>query len=103
MRSYLARRDIRQELFVAIPRTPQFSAAPLQPNSEGRAKSAEMECKTLFAEGWRPPEVQGMINGMALGVRHETEEDIEEPFQQTGTLHLFAVAGLHVGIVARLL
>src|SRR5439155_23236595 len=30
-------------------------------------------------------------------------EDIEEPFQQTGTLHLFAVAGLHVGIVAALL
>src|SRR5205085_8980523 len=29
--------------------------------------------------------------------------DVEEPFQQTGTLHLFAVAGLPVGIVARLL
>jgi competence protein ComEC len=40
---------------------------------------------------------------MILGIRHQTEEDIEEPFQQTGTLHLFAVAGLHVGIMARLL
>jgi ComEC/Rec2-related protein len=40
---------------------------------------------------------------MVLGLRHQTPEDIEEPFQQTGTLHLFAVAGLHVGIVARLL
>jgi ComEC/Rec2-related protein len=38
-----------------------------------------------------------------LGLRHRTPEDIEEPFQQTGTLHLFAVAGLHVGIVAALL
>jgi competence protein ComEC len=38
-----------------------------------------------------------------LGLRHQTPEDIEEPFQQTGTLHLFAVAGLHVGIVAALL
>ncbi len=36
-------------------------------------------------------------------LRHQTPEDIEEPFQQTGTLHLFAVAGLHVGIVAALL
>src|SRR5438270_178932 len=44
-----------------------------------------------------------MINGMVLGLRHQTPEDIEEPFQQTGTLHLFAVAGLHVGIVAQLL
>ena len=41
--------------------------------------------------------------GIALGLRHQTRDDIEEPFQQTGTLHLFAVAGLHVGIVARLL
>ena len=40
---------------------------------------------------------------MVLGLRHQTPEDIEEPFQQTGTLHLFAVAGLHVGIMARLL
>src|SRR5438270_13435140 len=44
-----------------------------------------------------------MINGMVLGLRHQTPEDIEEPFQKTGTLHLFAVAGLHVGIVAQLL
>jgi competence protein ComEC len=49
------------------------------------------------------PDVTTSINGMVLGLRHQTAEDIEEPFQQTGTLHLFAVAGLHVGIVARLL
>src|SRR5205809_6240784 len=49
------------------------------------------------------PDVTGAINGMVLGLRHQTTEDIEEPFQQTGTLHLFAVAGLHVGIVSRLL
>src|ERR1700682_5618513 len=49
------------------------------------------------------PDVQSFISGIALGLRHQAPEDIEEPFQQTGTLHLFAVAGLHVGIVARLL
>src|SRR6266487_4711983 len=49
------------------------------------------------------PDVQNFLSGIVLGLRHQTPEDIEEPFQQTGTLHLFAVAGLHVGIVARLL
>src|SRR5947207_14211084 len=49
------------------------------------------------------PQIQNFLSGIALGLRHQTPEDIEEPFQQTGTLHLFAVAGLHVGIVARLL
>src|SRR4029077_16065629 len=48
-------------------------------------------------------EVQNFLSGITLGLRHQTPEDIEEPFQRTGTLHLFAVAGLHVGIVARLL
>jgi ComEC/Rec2-related protein len=47
--------------------------------------------------------VVALINGMALGIRHDSPNDIEEPFQQTGTLHLFAVAGLHVGIIAQLL
>src|SRR5207247_8795616 len=36
-------------------------------------------------------------------VKQQTPEQIDEPSQQTGTLHLFAVAGLHVGIVAALL
>src|SRR5207248_8915567 len=49
------------------------------------------------------PDVQSFLSGIVLGLRHQTPEDIEEPFQKTGTLHLFAVAGLHVGIVARLL
>src|SRR5215475_815408 len=49
------------------------------------------------------PEVQNFLRGIVLGLRHQAPEDIEEPFQQTGTLHLFAVAGLHVGIVATLL
>src|SRR5213079_1816637 len=40
------------------------------------------------------PDVVGLICGTALGLRHQTRDDIEEPFQQTGTLHLFAVAGL---------
>src|SRR5439155_11898406 len=49
------------------------------------------------------PDVQTFISGITLGLRPPTPEDIEEPFQQTGRLHLFAVAGLHVGIVAALL
>src|SRR5438046_1457677 len=49
------------------------------------------------------PEVKSFISGSVLDIRHETPEDIEEPFQQAGTSHLVAVAGLHVGIVAPVL
>ena len=44
-----------------------------------------------------------LISGIVLGLRDETPDEVEEQFQQTGTIHLFATAGLHVGIVAYLL
>jgi competence protein ComEC len=104
MQSYLARHDILRSLFVRyaedgvlirhgggnpIMRAAQTSRAWLQATL----------CRGLEDS----PEVQNFISGIALGLRHQTTEDIEEPFQQTGTLHLFAVAGLHVGIMAQLL
>jgi len=104
MRDYLARHDVRRALFVryqedgalirhgggnAILRAAQNSRAWMQ--------------QTLTRGLEDSPDVQNAICGMALGLRHQTRDDIEEPFQQTGTLHLFAVAGLHVGMVASLL
>src|SRR2546428_2561015 len=104
MRAYLARRDVRRSLFVRYPEdgvlvrhgvgNPVLRAA-----QKSRAWMQNVLCRGLDDS----PDVQNFISGIALGLRHQTPEDIEEPFQQTGTLHLFAVAGLHVGIVARLL
>src|SRR6266403_506491 len=104
MRSYLARRDVRRLLFVRYPEggtlirhgggNPIMRAA-----QKSRAWMQNVLCRGLEDA----PDVQNFLSGIVLGLRHQTPEDIEEPFQQTGTLHLFAVAGLHVGIVARLL
>src|SRR6266581_4619347 len=104
MSSYLARQDVRRSLFVRYPEdgvlirkgagNPIFRAA-----QKSRAWMQTAICRGLDDS----PQVQNFLSGIALGLRHQTPEDIEEPFQQTGTLHLFAVAGLHVGIVARLL
>src|ERR1700722_4837656 len=104
MRSFLARSDVRRRLFVRYPEdgtlirhgagNPILRAAQIS-----RAWMQRVLCRSLDDS----PDVQNFISGIALGLRHQTSEDIEEPFQQTGTLHLFAVAGLHVGIVARLL
>src|SRR5437588_7486791 len=104
MRSYLARRDVCRTLFVRYPEDGTLirhgGGNPiLRAAQKSRAWMQDALCRGLGDE----PEVQNFISGMVLGLRHQTPEDIEEPFQQTGTLHLFAVAGLHVGIVARLL
>ena len=46
------------------------------------------------------PEVTTLIGSMVLGMRGETPDDVRELFQRTGTLHLFAVSGLNVAMLA---
>jgi competence protein ComEC len=104
MRAYLARQDIRRELFVRYPEDALLVRRGggnriLRAAQRSRAWMQRAICQGLGDA----PDVQTFLSGIVLGLRHQTPEDIEEPFQQTGTLHLFAVAGLHVGIVARLL
>jgi ComEC/Rec2-related protein len=104
MRAYLARLDVRRELFVRYPENGSVirhgTGNPiLRAAQSSRAWMQRVLCRSLDDS----PDVQNFVSGIVLGLRRQTPEDIEEPFQQTGTLHLFAVAGLHVGIVARLL
>ena len=104
LRAYLARADVYNSVFARYPE----DGTILETGSGGfvrrRAARARDWMRATLTRGLDDsPEVAALINGMALGLRHETPDDIEEPFQQTGTLHLFAVAGLHVGIVAQLL
>jgi len=104
MRSYLARRDVRRLLFVRYPEegalirhgggNPIMRAA-----QKSRTWMQNAICRGLESSA----NVESFLSGVVLGLRHQTSDDIEEAFQQTGTLHLFAVAGLHVGIVAALL
>jgi len=104
MRAYLERHDVRRMLFVRYPEDGTLirhggGNRLLRAAQASRTWIQNALCRGLDAA----PEVKGFISGIVLGIRHETPEDIEEPFQQTGTIHLFAVAGLHVGIVAALL
>ena len=46
------------------------------------------------------PEVLGVIRGITLGVTEHTPEGFTDDFRFTGTMHLFAVSGLHVGMLA---
>ena len=104
MREYLARLDVRRELFVRYPENGTVIRHHVGNPFLGAAqRSREWMQRVLCRSLDDSPDVQNFISGIVLGLRHQTREDIEEPFQQTGTLHLFAVAGLHVGIVASLL
>ena len=104
MCSYLARRDVRRMLFVRYPENGTLIRHGGGNTIMRAAQKSRTWMQNALCRGLEnAPEVQDFLSGIVLGLRHQTPEDIEEPFQQTGTLHLFAVAGLHVGIVAALL
>jgi competence protein ComEC len=104
MRSYLARRDVRRMLFARYPEDGILIRHGGGNSIMRAAQKSRTWMQNALCRGLEDaPEVQNFLSGIVLGLRHQTPEDIEEPFQQTGTLHLFAVAGLHVGIVAALL
>src|SRR5205085_23999 len=98
MRAYLARRDVYRTLLVRYPEDGKVvnrrgGNSVLVAAQRSRAWMQTVLCRDLE----EAPDVQTFLSGIVLGLRHQAPEDIEEPFQQTGTLHLFAVAGLHVG------
>jgi competence protein ComEC len=104
MRSYLARRDVRRLFFARYPENGTLirhgGGNPiLRWAQNSRAWMQDALCRGLE----NAPEVQNFLSGIVLGLRYQAPEDIEEPFQQTGTVHLFSVSGLHVAIVAALL
>jgi ComEC/Rec2-related protein len=55
--------------------------------------------RTLSIDLANRPDERAIILAMALGTIEPEAKQLEEPFQQSGTLHIFAVSGLHVAIV----
>ncbi len=49
------------------------------------------------------PDSHGLVKAMLLGYRGDLSRGLREAFSVTGTLHVLAVSGLHVGILAILL
>ncbi len=73
-----------------------------------RARDAAEQCrafiKTRLALGLeeRADELT-VIQAMALGAAEDTDPRVEETFRRSGTLHVFAVSGLHVGLICLIL
>jgi len=66
-----------------------------------RAREAARRILSIDLEG--APDVIGTIQGICLGITDGAPEGFTEEFRFTGTMHLFAVSGLHVGMVALIL
>ncbi|MEW4486954.1 DNA internalization-related competence protein ComEC/Rec2 [Thalassoglobus sp. JC818] len=57
------------------------------------------ECRRLFVE-YLSPKSQSLALSMLLGDRTQLTKQDREIFQESGAMHLLAISGLHVGILA---
>lgn len=58
----------------------------------------------VLARGLPPDDVAtDLLRTMALGWKTALTDEVAEPFMQSGTLHVFAISGLHVALIAGIL
>lgn len=46
------------------------------------------------------PALAGLLRAMMLGATHDLNEEQHQLFLQSGTMHLFAISGLNIGVIA---
>lgn len=63
----------------------------------------ESAAKRLDADMEGKPEQRAILRSLILGYRNEIPDETYACFQRTGSLHVFAISGLHVGIIGLLL
>lgn len=71
---------------------------------DGSASVDQLRQKILmWMKRQDPSERSGVLTALAVGDRHQMTPEIWELFRKTGTNHLMAISGLHVGMVSALL
>jgi len=63
------------------------------------AYKARGKIETLISGGL-PGESANFLNAILLGLRQEIGNDLSDAFMRTGTVHLIAISGLNVGLIA---
>ena len=64
-----------------------------------RARAAE----TLMLGIGQMPEETSLLLAMTLGYRNDLPQDLMDAFRRAGTIHVFAISGLHVAAIAAIL
>lgn len=73
---------------------PVMAAALRSRDWIGRAVTADLEDS---------PDIAATVRTMVLGTREKTPQEIEDAFRASGTMHIFAVSGLHIALFAMIL
>lgn len=101
-RAYLRRQGIHYQLRVASTRDwlliePRRGARPLTDRFLAWAQ------RTLARSSPEPDEAVRLAWAMTLGWRTALTNEVAEPFMRSGTMHIFAISGLHIALIAGIL
>ncbi len=97
---WLARQHIAFTAFVAT----NDPCAVLARNRGNPLTALSLRLRAHFERALRTgledePEMAGVLTGMVIGKRADIPPDTYADFQRTGVFHVFAINGLHVGLV----
>lgn len=98
----------RQGIFLEVGGRESDASRRLGENLGSTLKTAALAARarilqTLGLGLENAPSVRSLIAAITLGTRDDVSGEFDAAFRQTGTLHLFSVSGLHVGMFALLL
>jgi ComEC/Rec2-related protein len=65
---------------------------------EAAIHSRQWIARTVTEDIADAPEIAATVRAMVLGTRETTPQDIQDAFVASGTMHIFAVSGLHVAL-----
>jgi competence protein ComEC len=74
------------------------SAGPINMLKQAAEKSRQ-ECSRLLSLGIEEEDVRGVIQALILGYSNQLMPDDREKFKLTGSMHVFAISGLHSPIM----
>lgn len=102
-RGYLADRGVHRELRASsvddwkVLTAAEHSRPPWADRFQAWAR------RTLARGAPEEDEALRLLWAMTLGWKTALVDEVEEPFQRSGTMHVFAISGLHVALIANVL
>lgn len=98
---YLSVKDIHHRVYV---RQNQYLIIEKSKNSLlGLAHQLKMACNKRLRQDIRKRENFGVAEALLLGYKYDIDNTTNQIFARTGTLHVLAVSGMHVGLIYGLL
>ena len=97
-RNYLTQQQISAQLFVVDPGAISVIQKVGRLDPRRWVSFLRQDARNIIVSNVHP-KVQGIALALLLGNRHQLPTELEESFICSGTMHLLAISGLHVGIL----